>query len=81
MKIGRQIIVSTIIYVAIFLLGLVCTKVLTNGLSVADFGTYSLILSTIGIAALFLGFGFDKYIFIKVAGQDKAKASWTFRRT
>ena len=81
MKIGRQIIISTIGYVLSFLFGFISIKILTTGLGASSYGIYSLIFSTIGIAVIFLTFGFDRYLFAKVPGEEKTKGFSFFTAT
>lgn len=73
MKIGRQIVVSTVARFLTFLLGFIGVKILTNTLSVSTYGIYSLLFATIGILAICLELGFHSYLITKVPGEEKTK--------
>lgn len=81
MKIGRQIIVSTIVHFLTFLFGFIGVKILTNTLSVSNYGIYSLIFFTIGTVSIFLDLGFHKYLSTKIPGEEKTKGFSYFTST
>lgn len=80
-KIGRQIIVSTIVHILVFLLGFVGIKILTNTLSLSNYGVYSLIFATIGVLSICLELGFHNYLVTKVPGEEKTKGFSYFTST
>jgi len=73
MKLGKQVTVSTIAYILNFLLSPISIKILTTSLSSSDYGIYSLVFSFIGIITVILGCGFDKYLFVKIPGEENTK--------
>lgn len=79
--IGRQIIISIFANITSFLLAFVGVKILTNTLSVSEYGIYSLIFFTIGILSIFLDFGFHKYLSTKIPAGEKTKGFSYFTST